>query len=50
MYCTDDDFTDERRATFKEVLDGNNDFEKVAMLINRLLAKGECLYCESSNV
>lgn len=45
-----DDLTDEQRATFNKVLDENNDFEKVAMLLDsRLLANRECLYCKSSN-
>ena len=46
-----DDFTDDQRAMFIKVLDENNDFEKVAMLLdNRILAKRECLYCKSSNL
>ena len=46
-----DDLADEQRATFIKVLDENNDFEKVAILLdNRILAKRECLYCKSSNV
>jgi hypothetical protein len=39
-----DDLTDEQRTTFIKVLDENNDFEKIAILLDsRILAKMECL-------